>query len=281
LIPTTASVVPAARRWAAGNRAAGNELVVSHDPWIRHHARREAMRWESVEDIAQEMRVAFVHASTHVDESAPDVETIAYLRRAMRRAVAALRRHIESTDGPGAEEMNWKSRRSRLVNDDGGDAGVDTDVQSCPAIQDDVLELRQVIDGARITSAQLDAVVARYVLGDSEAEAANRCGVSPFVARRNTIAGLVAMREFAGVTEEAPRARAVTPYRETETRIADLLKREGALTGEQIRAALGIGLKSFWKVTSGMRERGVMRTEGSNKSMRYMLSDGAPKVEAA
>lgn len=239
------------------------------------------MRWESVEDIAQEMRIAFVHASTRVAASASDVETVSYLRKAMRNAITDLRRHFDSTDGPGAGDAGFNRPLRRGRGADEYWIAADTEELPCPPAQEDALELRQVLEGSRITSAQFDAVVSRYVLGDSEAEAANRCGVSTFVARRNAVSGLVAMREFAGVTDEAPKARAVTPYHETEARVVDLLAREGALTGQQIRAALGIGIKTFWMVASGMRERGVMQTEGSNKSMRYMLSVDAPAVEAA
>lgn len=85
MTPTTASIVPLAKRWAAGDRAAGSELVRVHDDWILMHARKARFEEESLDDVAQVMRLGFLYQCKQPMAELSNAIICSALKRRMRQ----------------------------------------------------------------------------------------------------------------------------------------------------------------------------------------------------
>lgn len=59
--PSVESVSSLAKRWSAGDRSAGDELIRRHDDWIVSRAKKWRLRWESLDDVCQALRRFFLY----------------------------------------------------------------------------------------------------------------------------------------------------------------------------------------------------------------------------
>lgn len=252
--PTTASVAPLARRWTSGDRAAGSDLVSGHDSWITAMARRRSLPWEDAEDTAQVMRMAFVDASERIDAGFADGETRRFLFLAMTRRLQDAR---SASRSPGVENC-----------EDEVDVCVDGDAEA-------VAEVSMLMRAAGLSDDELDAVVARAVLEQDEAEYCREIGADHRQVGRLVESGLSKFRAAAEVhVLPVPRNRR-DGQDELDARVTEFLSRNGPSTGGEIRAALGVGKFPLWRSTTRLRERGAVTMEGENRSAVYAVAAGA------
>jgi DNA-directed RNA polymerase specialized sigma24 family protein len=274
MIPTTESVTTLAKRWAAGDRRAGNELIASHDSWISTVARKTAVASEEVDDVAQVMREAFARTAMSVEAKRSDLETRAHLRSSMRRAVWGERRaHRRAVYGETRAQRE-AANKDRLPKDISLSEIEDTSLE--PAALDTTeigCGLSMIARAADLYSDDAVMLVAREAFGVDDEELANEQKISVRTLNRRISAAMVRIREAIGVAEVYVRARPSAS--ENERRILEHLSRSGMSLSADIRAALNMTPHPFWVATTRLREIGALMTVGENRAKRYMLSDAA------
>lgn len=245
MIPTTESVTSLAKRWAAGDRRAGSELVAKHDGWIRAYARRKALPWEDVDDVAQMMRLGFLRCAT---EELPAVDGL--LRWKLRR------------------RMLDDFRRSRNVHSilEYGDDG--SSVEHGGPSLDDQVDLHSMMRRSGMTQRQR-RVMAQILSGDLAADVAKDLDVHPTIVAREWDRGISALRMAAGV-EFAKHARiAVRGQTARCQRIVNLLTDAGPLHGPKIRELLGDSEERTLAALRILITSGEVTSEGTPNKRLY------------
>lgn len=235
MIPTTASVVTLAKRWVAGDRAAGSDLVRVHDDWIRAYARQKSLSWEDWDDTAQVMRLAFLDRSAKMEDG-PDSHTRAALRLAMLRDLYNERRRrghapLSSVDDP--------------------------DLVDVDAVAESAADVASLIDRANMTHRQLAAVVGNS-LGLGLSDLGRELGCHPQVVSRDIDSGMRRLRVSACPV-------AASPERSVVDRVRAAVHAIGPATPSEIGDALGVQFGAVRDALAILTKLGLLVADDGNK----------------
>lgn len=258
MIPTTESVTTLASRWAAGDRRAGSELIAKHDSWIRAYARRKALPWEDVDDVAQIMRIAFSRAAISLDVDRTDKEARSFIRNAM------LMRLKNERAGAYVRKQNMAH------------AGVDQLMVGSEDIQNDICDARQIMNRARLTDEERRIVIARCVEDLFQQEIAAELGCSKGTAQRKLSAAISTIRAHSGCTGDVQH-RLATASRwsstcDTDKRVLDVIGRSGTVLGSAIRESLELTRHTYLDSVTRLRKAGLIVASGSHMARAYTLA---------
>lgn len=275
MIPTTESVTTLAKRWAAGDRRAGSELVEKHDGWIRTYARRIAKAGEDVDDMAQMMRLEFLESSSRASTASCDQETRAYLRLWMKGAISANRRSVDAAerhDAYFAERYCAGDWLACFAPESGPDRSTEvvSDFEwsdphrAIDATQEAVACVRGLINGPWLTDEDRTILFGVYVEESTIVDVAARLGRDKKTTRRLLDAAMSKIAIACGI--DPPQALRSTasrrPEDETDERVAAFVRDCGPVGATEIRCSLRLTKGVFSKSIQRLLTGGIVEPSG-------------------